>query len=107
MNKITRRFPNFVGHTPEDLTQHPFETLEELMQVEWIARLKRLPYFHRFSLCRFDPPGAQKRPAMMVEYDNGKRYYVIGYFDHDDVALPEWTHPKAKNETIQPQTHRL
>lgn len=93
--RIVRHVPAYV-----DLDGPPqeekFLTLDGLLEIPFVRRLKDIKgkTFHRFSVSWQWP-----RPTLMVEYDGGKEFYVIGYlYDNLEVAeqLPKWEIPDKK-----------
>lgn len=86
--KLTQHVPNFVD--TDEVTSVTFTTLEEMLAGEWPARVKGYGEFHQFSITGGD--------TLMVEYDGGTKWWVVGFFSEGDPAtlgLPEWK-PKDK-----------
>ena len=86
MGTIKQHIPNFVsGFDP--VTQN-FETLEELLDIDFVKQWSGDNDFHQFSI---GPYG--DRWHLMAEQNNGKRWWVVGYITgivKDDLHLPDW-----------------
>ncbi len=67
-----------------------FNSLDELLNIEWINRHTRNPDFYKFSISKPDN-------LFMVEHDEGYRWFVIGklYDINSSLELPKW---KAKED---------
>ena len=90
-NSITQYRPGFIdlGDTP--LKVFEFDHLDELKDCAWVDLFTKHHDFHRFSVARSKPG----RPTLMVERDEGKMFFVIGFFKYD-VDLPTWVAPKME-----------
>jgi hypothetical protein len=89
MNKIQRYRPAcFSGYEDEHAS---FNSLDELMKIEWIASWKDHTDFYQFSISR--------EQWLMCEVKGGTEWWVIGYFHevYNEVAIwfPKWI-PKDK-----------
>jgi hypothetical protein len=84
MAKLKRRFPAFVSGFDE--TEHEVENQADLLKVDWVEGLVRTDNFHRLS--QSDISG---NIALMVEFDHGKVFYVVGWLT-ENLGLPEWKH---------------
>jgi hypothetical protein len=89
MNKIQRYRPAcFSGYDEESAS---FNSLDELMEIEWIASWKEHTDFYKYSISR--------NQWLMAEFKEGREWWVIGYFHevYNDVQLwfPIWI-PKDK-----------
>lgn len=89
MNKIKRYRPAyFSGYEDESAS---FNSLDDLMKIEWIASWTEHKDFHQFSISR--------EQWLMCEVKDGTQWWVVGYFEqvYNDVAksFPIWT-PKDK-----------
>ncbi len=81
-NAAHQHIPGFVsGFDLEDL---PFDTLEELLAMPFVARWTERPKFHRFSLDRV------RGFHLMAEIDNGWTWWVVAILDRDVPELPGW-----------------
>ena len=80
--------PAFFSGFP-DLEDIPFDTLDELMAIEWVKGWTEGERLKRFSLSR-DQPGYHH---LMAEMTNGK-FWVVAIIDNDVPELPTWKLPK-------------
>ena len=65
-----------------------FTSLEDLLQKDWIQRRKTPSNgwtFFRFSI--------SDGKLLMVEYNEGSIYYVVGFLSEPVAGLPEWKSP--------------
>lgn len=91
MNKLKRRFPNFVSGFPE--TEHEFTTKEELLEIDWVDGLTKGKEFHQLSI----GDGWEDRQALMVELEGGHKWFVVGWlWLETDIDLPKWEKPENK-----------
>lgn len=90
MNRIQRHRPGFFEGFEEDTDVIEFVSVEELLAVPWIKAWAKDPGFRRFSISM--PPGGEGNWLLMAEYDDGKRWFVVGYLDKR-VELPMWEKP--------------
>ena len=84
MGTIKQHIPNFVSGF--DPVIQNFETLEELLSIDFVKRWSCDDDFHQFSI---GPYG--DRWHLMAEQHNGKRWGVIGYITgivRDELNLP-------------------
>lgn len=60
-----------------------FNSLEELLNIQWIKNWKDHDNFHRFSISDYD---------LMAEFNEGKEWWVIAYLDDISTLkdLPIW-----------------
>lgn len=89
MNTIKRRFPNFIDAPPEARGEIPFDTTEQLLEIDWIKRWAVSDqYRQHIQFSRTD----EARPLLMVEYfdhqEGCKSFSGLGYFKNDNVDLP-------------------
>ncbi len=66
-----------------------FETKDDLKDISFVKRWMDDPKFYQLSICRYD--GSKD---LMVELDEGKWWWVVGYLEHDVPELPSWKPPK-------------
>jgi len=93
---IKQHMPNFVSIDPKEAE---FETLEDLMNVEFVKRWTDNRWgdvFHRFST-DYDPwyaeHGYDDSVTLMAELDGGKIWYVVGHIyglSPEEIGLPKW-----------------
>lgn len=59
-----------------------FETVDELLSMDWIARRKNYQDgdFYRFSI---------SENRLMAEYAEGKKWWVVGFLEKP-IDLPKW-----------------
>ena len=78
----------------------PFDTIDELLAIPFVANFAKNPTFYRFSVLNEDggwngwngrayPP----KTTLMAEFEDGKVWRVVAFCD-ERVNLPEW-HPPA------------
>jgi len=83
MNKITHHVPTFV-----DISGKPkvveFNTLEELLRVDFVKKWAGQDGFHQFSL------DAINGNLLMAELDDGDSWYVVGVLQDAVPGLPTW-----------------
>jgi hypothetical protein len=108
-NHIRKYYPAFVDidHDPEEAD---FETTEQLLAIPWVkscsdphrdlvvkdllSRMERTikaDVFHRFSISpAMVIDGKQiAKPLLMVEYDEGRKRFVVGFLDTAaEIELP-------------------
>jgi hypothetical protein len=90
---IQYRPPFFSGY--ENETKR-FNSLEELLKIEWIYSWTEYADFYRFSICKHS---REKQPfTLMAELNEGRKWFVIGFIDNDFYIneLPKW----VKNESL-------
>ena len=77
MNKI-RQYTS--GFNPKEVV---FNSYDELMDIDFIKEDSYEDDFYQFSL---------SENLLMVEYDKGKRFYVVGIFENNNYLemLPKW-----------------
>lgn len=96
--RIVHYIPAFVDRDGPSV-EATYTTIEELLAIDFVARMKEdfaehPGNFHRFSVGW--QPGTP--PTLMVEYSEGKHFYVIGLlYDNLEIAkeLPVWKHPNS------------
>ena len=93
---IKQHMPNYVSIDPKEAE---FETLEDLMNVEFVKRWTDNRWgddFHQFSISHDDwmvRSGHEDYMHLMAELDGGKKWYVVGYIygsSPEEIGLPEW-----------------
>ena len=107
MNAITQHIPNYVEGYEKRTVE--FETLEELVAIDWVKQHSE-PHepiklvnvltgeeaeppisdgpFHRFS----QSEEWHDRWLLMAEFDEGKKWWVVGYLKEKVEELPAWQH---------------
>ena len=88
MNKLKRRRPGYF--TGFEDTEHEFNTLEEMLEIDWIDGFTKQHNFHQFSIGDKSNIG---KPALMAELNEGESWWVIGWLDHAVEGLPKWEPP--------------
>ena len=81
-NRIVQHLPGYIDFGIEIVA---FDTLEELLAIEWVKWWSDHPGFYRFSLDNH----------LMAEFDNGYKWYALGRL-RNPVNLPKWE-AKYKN----------
>jgi hypothetical protein len=80
----------FEGAEPQEISG---DTLDSLLQPDWVQRWARYPEFFRFSISK---AGRGDQPLLMAELQHGKLWWVVGYLDGDPGGLPEWKPPEPR-----------
>jgi len=86
MGIIKQHIPNFVSGF--DPVIQNFETLEELLDIDFVKYWGVHEDFHQFSIRPYGD-----RLFLMAEENNGKRWWVVGYITgtvRDELNLPDW-----------------
>lgn len=82
--KIKQHIPSFCSGIENQIDE--FSNLEELKNIKWVKECSEIKDFYRFSI---------SDKYLMVEYNKGYVWYVLGHLDEHIDWLPEW---KAKYE---------
>lgn len=78
MNEIQQHRPAFFeGFENENV---PFDTLEELLKISWVANFAKSLAFHRFSV---------SDNHLMAEYHDGREWWVVGFLKNPVDGLPK------------------
>ncbi len=81
MNSVKQHIPNTVsGVEPETGN---FSNIEDLQVIPFIKRYMEMLEFTQLSV-------ADNGKILMAEYDNGKHWWCIGYFETPVNDLPKW-----------------
>ena len=84
MPKIRRHIPNFVDIDEEPETVE-FSTTKELLEIPFVKSFSDSD-FYKFSIA--DHPDD---PLLIEEYDEGRKWYVVGHIDDiSNLDLSEW-----------------
>lgn len=84
-------------HSADEIIE-TFNTLEELLDIPFIADWKKDNGFYRYSVGR-DLAYRMKLTLMLIaEFDDGYRWFVIGFLDDDITELPQFVKKKRKKE---------
>lgn len=75
-NRIVRHLPGYIDFDPECVG---FNTLEELLNIDWVKWWSKQSNFHRYSYDSY----------LMAEFDEGYTWYAIGML-RNSVNLPKW-----------------
>ncbi len=57
------------------------DTLAELLEVDWVKTWSLDDDFHQYSLNQLSPGNS----ALVAEYNEGRRWWVVGYMDVTDI----------------------
>lgn len=71
--KITQHLPAYFSGF--ELEENEFDTIEELLDIEWIKRWSIQPEFYQYSLGFREPI---ERIHLIAEIDGGKTWWVVG-----------------------------
>ena len=82
-NRIVQHLPGYIDF---DIECVGFDTLEELLNIEWVKWWSERPKFYRYSCDEY----------LMAEFDDGYKWYALGRL-RNPVNLPPWV-AKYKNE---------
>jgi hypothetical protein len=82
-----------------DYTWSEARTLPALLATPWVAEVMAWPGFHRWSIgtaqLRAPWDRSEAIPVLMAEFDEGRRWHVIGGLECPDLYdLPKWE-PKS------------
>lgn len=74
-----------------------YNTLQELLTIDWVNHYSKLPGFYRFSVSTYNK--IIKYWLLMAEYKDGFDWYVVGYIQSPIIAaqLP-FFEPKYKEQ---------
>jgi hypothetical protein len=101
MPTIKQHRPNFFSGFENKIKS--FETLEELLAIDFVQNFANQDNFHQFSV-------EEIGNMLMAEYDGGATWYVVGYFSNDvsvsggdivrespwvEIDLPIWDNVEA------------
>jgi hypothetical protein len=91
MNKIKQHRPAYVSGYEDAVVS--FTTTEELLNIDFVKNFAKDiggDTFYRFSISPADSPGV--RQTLMAEYNNGKKWWVVGFLDtNEGITLPQWS----------------
>ena len=87
--KVDRYLPACFSGYPEEHAH--FNSLDELLKIEWIVSFKEQKEFYQYSISR--------EQWLIAEFKEGREWWVIAYFPDVYDELPLWF-PKwiAKNK---------
>lgn len=86
MNKIIQHIPNYCDRFEPRSVE--FSTLSELLSIDFVQRFRNLNNFYQFSI---------SNNRLMAEYENGYKWFVVGFLDEQFKELPKWE-PKRNLE---------
>lgn len=99
---IVQHIPNFCeGDEPPICVE--FQTVEELLAIEFVANWSLLPKFYQYSLFIHKKKGGHKRHAFMAEFDEGKEWWVVGKItaqQPDKLGLPVFEQKLSNGVTV-------
>jgi hypothetical protein len=91
-NRFVQHYPNYFSVEDDDYACLDFNTQEELLNFEYVSKWKKDSYddiFYRYSLSM--PKHKADNIMLMVEYNKGKKWWVIGFLrTTEDLDLPTW-----------------
>lgn len=91
INKFRPRYPAFVD-APSDTTEIEFNTIEDLLHVEFVKRFADDPQFDCFR---------KSDNVLMAIYNDGYTWIAVGYVEFPDLLdLPEWDKGKYKIKNL-------
>ena len=86
MNSVVPRFRNY---EEQHLNTVEFNSVDELMEIDFIKSWAKHPRFSRFSIVINEEKNIMNSILLMVELTDDK-YYVVGYLK-EPVDLPIWS----------------
>lgn len=93
MNQINQRIPAWMDCAEPQSSM--FETLDELLLIEWVSRWKNRPNFKQFSI-KTGPEEIPYSSSLMAEWDNGEKCMVVGSLKTPQgLSLIEWENPNV------------
>ncbi len=81
MIRFRRHVPNYIDAPIPEIQE--FDSVESLLEDEKVQWFKTQPEFHKYS---------QSENYLMAEYENGKRWWVVGRVEGDITSLPLFTY---------------
>lgn len=90
--KFRQHLPAFVDLEPYELEYKDFE--KDVLGSPRIKALSQDTNFFRFSYEQEERKGITSQPLLMIEYDSGATWYVLGYLD-EIPNLPKWDSVEA------------
>lgn len=105
---IRRRFPNFVDPGPDQITEHNVNSLQDLLEIDWLQKGREgLDDFVQYSVSGRRPenllplPDGSNYPehlALMAEHEDS--FWAVAHFIEGDLEdLPTFVHPdRVKSE---------
>lgn len=86
-NHFRRYIPGFIDC--DEPFEIDFNTTEELLANEWIAKWSKSEKFERYS----------KSVKNYLMAETGGKFWILGYIKHPElVDLPVWQHPSSEKE---------
>ena len=100
ISTVRQYFPAFYSGFEEK--ESKFNSIEDLLKIDWIKKWSETPNFYRYSISRLDYR-EQFIYALMAEYEGGCHWFVIGYIDKYDLIkeLPNWAPNYKKSRKKQ------
>ena len=95
MNELTQRRPAYYTGFENETFQ--FETVDELLELDWVKNFAKRDDFHRFSVASRNPDKYSRR-TLMAEYQKGDEFWAIGFLKEDVPELASWRMPGGTKE---------
>jgi hypothetical protein len=89
MAKLTQHIPSFVDYR-DPLKTATVRTLNELDKVDWVARWRGVTKFYRFSWSPQDNENPEGGGYLIVEMDEGRKWWTVASGDKIIKGLPLW-----------------
>lgn len=86
MNTIKRHRPSYFTGFEDQIVK--FDTVDELLQIGFVANFASQENFFRFSVTDEN---------LMAEYNEGYTWWVVGWFEQPIEGLPQWK-PKYRDK---------
>lgn len=62
-----------------EIQQNRFETLEQLLNIEWVKKFSKYENFYRYSIDLAEH--YETSHTLMAEYKNGNEWWIVGFID--------------------------
>lgn len=81
MNSFTQHIPGVISGVEPEISD--FSSIEDLYKISCVKRYMEIPNFTRLSV-------TNNGKNLMAEYNNGKKWWCLGYFKNPFFGFPEW-----------------
>jgi hypothetical protein len=104
MPSIKRYFPNWMEMNDDDYVKVEFNSLAELMEIDWVKKWSQIPNFLKYSIAgrpRTMYYNLLPQFKLMVELKDGK-WWVLGILSDDIKELPQICYENKAGENSGP-----
>jgi hypothetical protein len=80
-------------HSPNEYDSPPiaeFQTVDELFGIDWIKSFTDIHDFYKFSISKHPEYNGSIKDLLISEYEEGRKWWVVGYFLDESPDLPLW-----------------